>query len=702
MDHAQSPAGLNHERCDGMKCVTAVEWFVYSGDATHAREQACSEATLVTSDQWRRAKHVLTKAVALEPAEQERLFRAQFPNEQHLWSELLQLVRSWKTASLRFPESVLLETGRDVFRRRLSGWSLPGSFFNPDDPDAASSAFLEPGDMCRHYRVIRMLGRGGMGQVYLAENTNLGTPVALKLVSSEPFGSADARARLQREAGRAAQLQFRPHIATVQEFMELELKGGQVAILVMEYVAGTPASRLVEDGPVPADRAVGWAIQIAEAIEAAHEKGILHCDLKPANVMVVAETDVKVLDFGIARALYDMERKEPIAGTLHYMAPEQLDGRPLSQAVDIYGLGISLFELLTARRPFESDQFQDFLLQVVGAPVPKVSELVRGVPKDLDAVLARAMAKDPAQRYQSAQEFKRALIAVRRRMDRDRSRVVIYAGVVAVAVGVCTLLGFWTSWILDQALGRVDQFRRESAIWWPLWGIRSVLPAIVFAGLYYLLFLVVRAAYRVALAVPWVQRTLGRIVNAVSTSFDRQDVTTAGHLLLLAQCGALAVFLWVYWPLLDTVMRFAIHRVDAPLRDLSRGDEWTSTYNDLYGIALSVQLFVFAFAWRRVFRPLGEHPDGGPVIIGAVAAFAFTLALVSTPYRVVYKADGERVAYGSQTCYLVGESQDQALLFCPLGQTQRQIIPKSDPLLKRTGVVESVFSVFETPEADTR
>lgn len=688
------------------------ELFVYSCDTSTStisedRLAGRSETTHVTSDQWRRAKHVLTQAIALEPAEQERLLRTQFSDDQQLCVELLDLLRSWKTASLRFRRSLLLETGRDVFGRRVSSWPSDSPAPNLDNLDTPSPWFLEPGDMCRHYRVIRLLGTGGMGQVYLAENTNLGTPVALKLVSDELLGSLDARARLQREAGRAARLQFLAHIATVTEFMELELKGRQVAVLVMEYVAGTPASRLVEDGPIRAGRAIGWAIQIAEAIEAAHEKEILHCDLKPANVMIVADNDAKVLDFGIARALYDIDSKEPIAGTLHYMAPELLNGGAFGKTVDIYGLGVTLFELLTGRRPYESAQFDDFLLQVIGAPVPKVSELVRDVPKGLDGVLARAMEKNPQQRYQSAQELKRALMGVRDSSESEkrgrRARVAFYASAVAVTFGVLTILGSWTSAILDQALGRVDaiEFRRETVFSWPWWGFRSLLPEIGFATLYYLLFLVMRATYSLGLTVPWVQQTCGHILNKVRDHFHKADVATTCQVLLLLQLGALAAFLWSYWPLLDTVVSFAIHRIDTPLRDLSRGDEWTSTYNDLYGVTLSVQLFLFSFAWLRMFRRLREHKDGLPVIIGGAAAFAFTLLLISTPYRVMYKADGERVTYRSQTCYMVGETVDQGLLFCPLSDTQRQTVPKADPNLKRTGIIESVFSVFETQEPAT-
>src|SRR5262245_34793870 len=272
------------------------------------------------------------------------------------------------------------------------------------------------GQTLGHYRIDAELGSGGMGVVYRAHDTTLGRTVAIKLVGDRFAGEPTARERLMREARTASALNH-PHICTIYEVGEAD---GQVYV-VMEHVEGQPLNA----GPsVPrtTETVVRYGIQIADALAHAHQRSIVHRDLKTANVMVTPEGRTKVLDFGLAKRLAgedladDTTRSndsltEPgqIAGTLHYLAPEVLRGHPADKRADVWSLGVLLYELAAGDMPFRGKTRFEVTHAILGQePHP----LPAGVPGPLRSVILRCLAKEPAQRYQGAGEVRAALDAV--------------------------------------------------------------------------------------------------------------------------------------------------------------------------------------------------------------------------------------------------------------------------------------------------
>jgi serine/threonine-protein kinase len=262
------------------------------------------------------------------------------------------------------------------------------------------------GQTLGHYRIEEELGAGGMGVVYRATDTKLGRPVAIKVLPGA-FGPGSERlARFEREARLLAALNHR-NIAAIYG---LEQSGG-VHYLVLELAAGQNLNERLAAGPLPLDEAIGVCRQIAEALEAAHENGIIHRDLKPANVMITPQGKVKVLDFGLAKALQPAWRNdssesptvtaetEPgvVMGTGAYMSPEQARGRPLDKRTDIWSFGCVLFEVLTGTRAFPGKTTSDCMAAVLSAE-PDWSALPPTVPPGVESLLRRCLQKDPARR----------------------------------------------------------------------------------------------------------------------------------------------------------------------------------------------------------------------------------------------------------------------------------------------------------------
>ena len=267
-----------------------------------------------------------------------------------------------------------------------------------------------------HYRIVARLGRGGMGEVYLAEDTQLGRKVAIKVLPPELTRDRERLERLEREARAVAALNH-PNIVTLHSVEEAE----GVRFLTMEYVEGRTLAESLPSGGLPPKSFFEVAVPLAEALAAAHEKGIIHRDLKPGNVMVTPEGRVKVLDFGLARltqaegtaasqlSTEAVTGEGRVAGTVPYMSPEQVEGRPIDHRSDIFSLGVVLYEMATGRRPFAGDSSPALISSILrDTPLP-VSGSRPDLPEALGGVLSRCLDKDPRQRYQSALDVRHAL-----------------------------------------------------------------------------------------------------------------------------------------------------------------------------------------------------------------------------------------------------------------------------------------------------
>ncbi|MBA2442183.1 MAG: Stk1 family PASTA domain-containing Ser/Thr kinase [Rubrobacter sp.] len=248
------------------------------------------------------------------------------------------------------------------------------------------------------YRIVRLLGSGGMADVYLAHDGVLDRDVALKVMSGRYSGDEEFVERFRREAQSAAALSH-PNIVSIYDRGESEEGTYYIA---MEYISGgTLKDRIRQRGALPARTAAEVALQIAEALRAAHDRGVIHRDIKPHNILITESGDLKVTDFGIARAASSttMTRTGSILGTAHYISPEQAMGKPAGPQSDLYSLGIVLYEMLTGQLPYDADSPIGIAMKHVNGVPPLPSGVDPSIPESLDAVTARLLSKSPDDRY---------------------------------------------------------------------------------------------------------------------------------------------------------------------------------------------------------------------------------------------------------------------------------------------------------------
>lgn len=639
---------------------------------------------------WDRLKGVIADALA-RPPEERQAFVSEHCDDPSIVRDALSLLAYGETN----PHFVARVT-HDLDRQS-------------DDPDE-----LPIGTRIRQYEVVGRLGRGGMGQVFLGYDHELHRSVALKCLLSDGSAGAD-RSRLRNEAQAAAAITH-PHIAAVYQMID----HGPRAFIVMEYVAGESLSARMRRERLSTGQAVTMALQLAGAVRAAHEHGVIHGDLKPGNVQVTLDGSVKILDFGIAMILRTAttvvssnattghrpaEKRKPapramIGGTPPYMSPEQNIGSAVDERSDIFSLGVVLFEMVTGQRPFKGAD-AEAILRAQQTPAPRADELERSVPRPLADVIARALQVDVALRYQSIIEMEAALASAQPAAKQSaielaklwlpRIAIAIPLLIVGFAVlGVIKTLGF------NNNFGRTGphaRFGAEPLVAYVRWGMLGIAPK--------LLVLTITAV--VVMGAGIVMRTLELIgpIGRLARWIDRRFEVLARDLGLdrpstLAQALAgvgMACVMALAWYFGDLIAASQASFNSAPIETLWPMRE-SAIARGYYQVAFSMLTAVLGFGLVRVLqlRRRQEHREGRLSVAALVAVIAVTILFTEVPYRSFGHREFERVEYAGARCYIIGESGNEFLILCTAATPPRnRVVQRNDPQLRRLGIIENVF-----------
>jgi eukaryotic-like serine/threonine-protein kinase len=275
--------------------------------------------------------------------------------------------------------------------------ALAGEYSDDDKTQAVT--VLTRGTVIEHYRIIEKIGAGGMGEVYLAEDTKLNRNVALKFLSPHLCQDEACRQRFEREAQAAAKLDH-PNIVTVYEVGEFQGR----PFFAMQHIEGQSLRELIKGKELPIERVIELAIQICEGLYKAHQSGIVHRDVKPANILIDVEGRAKILDFGLASVASSdhLTKTGSTLGTIGYMSPEQAKGEEVDQRSDIFSLGVVLYEMITSKSPFKTDNDAATLRKITESEAEPLARYKAGVSDELQRIVSKLLQKNPALRYQTA------------------------------------------------------------------------------------------------------------------------------------------------------------------------------------------------------------------------------------------------------------------------------------------------------------
>ena len=367
----------------------------------------------MTPERWRQVEELYHAVVELDAGAQ-TAFLAQACDDEELRREVESLLAAHDEAGSLIAAPALELVARELaVEREMRQASL-------------ISADASPRTM-NHFQLLSLLGRGGMGEVYLAEDTRLGRKVALKLLPAEFTSDADRLRRFTQEAKAASALNH-PNILTVHEIGEAD----GAHYIVTEYIDGCTLRERMQAVKPNLPDVVDVAIQVAKALEAAHTAGIVHRDIKPENVMVRADGLVKVLDFGLAKLTEGTsvpDEKEvaqrtkadtvsgAVIGTPQYMSPEQARGLKVDARTDVFSFGALLYEMAAGRKPFEGETVSDVIAAILKSEPPPLSQVVPEIPADLERIIGKALCKERSERYQRITELLSQLINLKQELE---------------------------------------------------------------------------------------------------------------------------------------------------------------------------------------------------------------------------------------------------------------------------------------------
>jgi serine/threonine protein kinase/tetratricopeptide (TPR) repeat protein len=338
---------------------------------------------------------------------------------------------------------------------------------NSSDDRTRSFFTIAAGTTLLHYEIVRQIGAGGMGEVYLAEDTDLNRKVALKFLPPHLCNDEDCRKRFAREAQAAAKLDH-PNIAAIHEVGEYRGR----PFYAMQVVEGQSLKDVMAGKDLPLDRILEIGIQVCEGLQAAHDKGIIHRDIKPSNMLLDDHGRVRIVDFGLAaiRGSDQLTMTGSTLGTLGYMSPEQIQGKEIDQRSDLFSLGVVLYEMITKQNPFKRDN-EAATLKAVSEDLPEpLARFKSGIPDGLQPIIDKALEKEAKTRYQHADGMLADLMRLNRSLDTGQSTVSvtlparrsmrpwwIVGALITVTLAVALIVS--RPWVTDTVAGKPDQIR---------------------------------------------------------------------------------------------------------------------------------------------------------------------------------------------------------------------------------------------------
>ena len=359
--------------------------------------------SFMTPERWQQIEKIYHSALELEESQRAAFLEKACAGDEALRQEVESLLRSEPSGD-RFIEEPALEVAA-----KMIAHEKPESLL---------------GQQLGSYQILSLLGTGGMGVVYKARDTRLKRSVAIKVLPADQVSDPERKRRFIQEA-RAASALNHPNIITIHD---IGSEGG-IDFIVMEYVAGKTLDQLIPRKGMRLNETLKLAIQMADALAKAHSAGIIHRDLKPTNVMVTDDGLVKVLDFGLAK-LTEVESDEggtrttqlqteegTIVGTVSYMSPEQAEGKKVDARSDIFSFGAVLYEMVTGQKAFQGDSKMSTLAAILKQEPKPISQLVPGIPRDLEKIINRCLRKDPGRRFQHMDDLKVELEELKEESD---------------------------------------------------------------------------------------------------------------------------------------------------------------------------------------------------------------------------------------------------------------------------------------------
>jgi serine/threonine protein kinase len=356
----------------------------------------------MSPERWQQITDIFEKALELEEKERAAFIAEACADDSDLRYKVEKMLAAHDKAG-DFISAHVMENATDLFY------------------DKDSRLSLKPGHQLNHYRILKQIGEGGMGEVYLAEDAKLGRRIAIKVLSPKTTRNADLVRRFEQEARAASQLNH-PNIAHIYEV------GAQDGLnfMAMEFVEGSSLREKIQNRPLPVPEILDIALQIADALDETHTAGIIHRDIKAENIMVTRRGRVKILDFGLAKIAPKLENFGPtpvktksgvVMGTVAYMSPEQVMSRETDARTDIWSFGVLLYEMSTGRLPFQAESMTAAIDQVLHSQPEAITRLNYNVPAELEVIIKKTLRKKPEERYQSARDLLVDLENLKRELD---------------------------------------------------------------------------------------------------------------------------------------------------------------------------------------------------------------------------------------------------------------------------------------------